>query len=188
MPAYLFMYHPKRIRIALYTEENVNAECYTERVVNINKLRIEGCRRESIWTHFKLINSQKLDVRRSGDLKISREKNINNERAIIRLNDKWIKPYFPRFHTLNYLSQIFIGTRNCRIQAFGGRTSNCDQDQDSLLVKRRNDNHSPGPVIRELVPSSHQKSELSNTMGERSIVVCTEIKKMPRDGWRNCFD
>ena len=28
-----------------------------------------------------------------------------------------------------------------------------------LLVKRRNDNHSPGPVIRELVPSSHQKSE-----------------------------
>ena len=37
------------------------------------------------------------------------------------------------------------------------------QDQDSLLVKRRNDNHSPGPVIRELVPSSHQRSELSNT-------------------------
>ena len=37
-----------------------------------------------------------------------------------------------------------------------------DQDQDSLLVKRRNDNHSPGPVIRELVPSSHQRSELSN--------------------------
>ena len=31
-----------------------------------------------------------------------------------------------------------------------------DQDQDSLLVKRRNDNHSPGPVIRELVPSSQQ--------------------------------
>ena len=30
-----------------------------------------------------------------------------------------------------------------------------DQDQDSLLVKRRNDNHSPGPVITELVPSSH---------------------------------
>ena len=37
---------------------------------------------------------------------------------------------------------------------------NQDQDQDSLLVKRRNDNHSPGPVIRELVPSSHQRSEL----------------------------
>ena len=36
--------------------------------------------------------------------------------------------------------------------------------QDSLLVKRRNDNHSPGPVIRELVPSSHQRSELSNTV------------------------
>ena len=39
-----------------------------------------------------------------------------------------------------------------------------DQDQDSLLVKHRNDNHSPGPVIRELVPSSHQRSELSNTI------------------------
>ena len=39
-----------------------------------------------------------------------------------------------------------------------------DQDQDSLLVKGRNDNHSPGPVIRELVPSSHQRSELSNTI------------------------
>ena len=39
-----------------------------------------------------------------------------------------------------------------------------DQDQDSLLVKRRNNNHSPGPVIRELVPSSHQRSELSNTI------------------------
>ena len=37
-----------------------------------------------------------------------------------------------------------------------------DQDQDSLLVKRRNDNHSPGPVIRELVPSSHQRSELGS--------------------------
>ena len=39
-----------------------------------------------------------------------------------------------------------------------------DQDQESLLVKRRNDNHSPGPVIRELVPSSHQRSEISNTI------------------------
>ena len=38
------------------------------------------------------------------------------------------------------------------------------QDQDSLLVKRRNYNHSPEPVIRELVPSSHQRSELSNTI------------------------
>ena len=38
------------------------------------------------------------------------------------------------------------------------------QDQDSVLVKCRNDSHSPGPVIRELVPSSHQRSELSNTI------------------------
>ena len=34
-----------------------------------------------------------------------------------------------------------------------------DQDLDSLLVKRGNDNHSPGPVIRELVPSSHHVME-----------------------------
>ena len=27
-----------------------------------------------------------------------------------------------------------------------------DQDQDRLLVKRRNDNHSTGPVIREISP------------------------------------
>ena len=39
-----------------------------------------------------------------------------------------------------------------------------DQDQNSLLVKRRNDNHSPGTVIRELVLSSHQRSELINTV------------------------
>ena len=39
-----------------------------------------------------------------------------------------------------------------------------DQDQDSLLVKRQNDNHSPGPVIRELVASSHQRSEINNTI------------------------
>ena len=49
------------------------------------------------------------------------------------------------------------GERHCNDQ-------DQDQDQDSLLVKRRNDNHSPGPVIRELVPSSHQRSELSNTI------------------------
>ena len=39
-----------------------------------------------------------------------------------------------------------------------------DQDQDSLLVKRRNDNHSAGPLIRELGHSSRQRSELSNTI------------------------
>ena len=33
-----------------------------------------------------------------------------------------------------------------------------------LPVKRRNDNHSPGPVTRELVRSSHQRSELSNKL------------------------
>ena len=32
-----------------------------------------------------------------------------------------------------------------------------DQDQDSLLVKRRNDNHSPGPVIREKMYKTMKK-------------------------------
>ena len=48
----------------------------------------------------------------------------------------------------------------------GGLGMECGQDQhqESLLVKHRNYNHSPGPVIRELVPISHQRSELSNTI------------------------
>ena len=65
------------------------------------------------------------------------------------------------------ISAAIDGTRS-RIrteqQSTDRRHTPQDQDQDSLLVKRRNDNHSPGPVIRELVPSSHQRSELSNTI------------------------
>ena len=58
-----------------------------------------------------------------------------------------------------YSSDIFINnlTSICRYVL---RHSHQDH-QDSLLV---NDNHSPGPVIRELVPSSHQRSELSNAI------------------------
>ena len=48
-----------------------------------------------------------------------------------------------------------------------------DQDQDSLLVKRQNDNHSPGPVIRELVPSSHQKVNLvtQSSASEKGVSI-----------------
>ena len=52
-----------------------------------------------------------------------------------------------------------------------------DQDQDSLLVKRRNDNHSPGPVIRELVPSSHQKVNLAT---QSSASSADEIRESGR--------
>ena len=52
-----------------------------------------------------------------------------------------------------------------------------DQDQDSLLVKRRNDNHSPGLVIRELVPSSHQRSELCT---QSSASSADEIRESGR--------
>ena len=52
-----------------------------------------------------------------------------------------------------------------------------DQDQDSLLVKRRNDNHSPGPVIRELVPSSHQRVNLAT---QSSASSADEIRESGR--------
>ena len=39
---------------------------------------------------------------------------------------------------------------------------NMDQNQNCLLVTCQNDNHSPGPG--RLIPSSHQRSELSNTI------------------------
>ena len=48
-----------------------------------------------------------------------------------------------------------------------------------LLVTRQNDNHSPGPG--RLVPSSHQRSELSNTIlgtlsrGEKRVWKCIPI-------------
>ena len=50
-----------------------------------------------------------------------------------------------------------------------------DQDQESLMVKRRNDSHSPGPVIRELVLSSNQRSELQTGLGKqcRSRLDCS---------------
>ena len=44
--------------------------------------------------------------------------------------------------------------------------------QYSLLGKRRNENHSPGPVIRELVPRTHERSELSNTILGASTKLC----------------
>ena len=59
---------------------------------------------------------------------------------------------------------ILVIFRMCLLISLTSGLENQDQDQDSLLVKRRNDNHSPGPVIRELIPSSHQRSELSNTI------------------------
>ena len=61
---------------------------------------------------------------------------------------------------LRATNDLYITTFQCSSFAH----AHALQDQDSLLVKRRNDNHSPGPVIRELVPSSHQRSELSNTI------------------------
>ena len=66
------------------------------------------------------------------------------------------------------LSITTTATRDCHYyycyRCYCCTTTTTDQDQDSLLVKRRNDNHSPGPVIRKLVPSSHQRNELSNTI------------------------
>ena len=45
------------------------------------------------------------------------------------------------------IKRVFGVDRNFRPS--GSLFLHQDQDQDSLLVKRRNDNHSPGPVKRE---------------------------------------
>ena len=72
---------------------------------------------------------------------------------------------FKRYRLLKTLTKNFNILSNANADANAMVTATAqDQDQDNLLVKRRNDNHSPGPVIRELVPSSHQRSELSNTV------------------------
>ena len=57
----------------------------------------------------------------------------------------------------------------------------CFQNQNCLLVTRQNDNHSPGPGPLRLVPSSHQRSELSNTIlgtfskGDKRVWKCIPI-------------
>ena len=51
-------------------------------------------------------------------------------------------------------------------RAYPGRMLRCvlNQNQNCLLVTRQNDNHSPGPGPGRVVPISHQRSELSNTI------------------------
>ena len=55
--------------------------------------------------------------------------------------------------------------------------------QNCLLVTRQNDNHSPGPG--RLVPSSHQRSELSNTIlgtfsrGDKRVWKCIPVPNCP---------
>ena len=63
---------------------------------------------------------------------------------------------------ITYERNVLIAFEMTKVGPKCSKTQN--QDQDSLLVKRRNDNHSPGLVIRELVPSSHQRSKLSTTI------------------------
>ena len=78
--------------------------------------------------------------------------------------------YFPHsWEDINLQINFSQMLHSARIYQLPGTNVLCcfqtqDQDQDSLLVKRRNNNPSPGPVYRELVPSSHQRSELSNTI------------------------
>ena len=74
------------------------------------------------------------------------------------MTSHWLNRYF--FRSIKVMYTVFVSDMNNAAE----KQAVQDQDQDSLLVKRRNDNHSPGPVIRELVPSSHQRSELSNTI------------------------
>ena len=54
-------------------------------------------------------------------------------------------------------------------------------ESELLLVTRQNDNHSPGPGPGRLVPSSHQRSELSNTIlgtfrrGDKRVWKCIPV-------------
>ena len=55
------------------------------------------------------------------------------------------------------------------------------QNQNYLLVTRQNDNHSPGPGPGRLIPSSHQRSGLSNNIlgtfsrGDKRVWKCIPI-------------
>ena len=85
---------------------------------------------------------------------------------IMVIKDKYWFFRFAFIHPVCYFREWILLRTQAGVSIFIRRINfyPLDQDQDSLLVKRRNDNHSPGPVIRELVPSSHQRSELSNTI------------------------
>ena len=54
-------------------------------------------------------------------------------------------------------------------------------ESELLLVTRQNDNHLPGPGPGRLVPSSHQRSELSNTIlgtfsrGDKRVWMCIPV-------------
>ena len=54
-------------------------------------------------------------------------------------------------------------------------------ESELLLVTRQNDNHSPGPGPGRLVPSSHQRSELSSTIlstfsrGDKRVWKCIPV-------------
>ena len=88
----------------------------------------------------------------------------------ISFSDRWKRFIFLEIPSSTQIARIFVSNVCKNYIVWSGITwwdwthTYQDQDQDSLLVKRRNDNHSPGPLIRELVPSSHQRSELSNTI------------------------
>ena len=76
------------------------------------------------------------------------------------MGQEWASPVF--LHSDYHLHKIdalsFQG---------GERMGRSSSSQNCLLVTRQNDNHSPGPGPGRLVPSSHQRSELSNT------ILCT---------------
>ena len=84
--------------------------------------------------------------------------------AFCKLSSIYVFSYFPFGFEGRIWDLIVSVPDHCLSFYFPNPTHLEDQDQDSLLVKRRNDNQSPGPVIRELVPGSHQRSELSSTI------------------------
>ena len=61
---------------------------------------------------------------------------VRNKHRLHLFTTDFVMPCFSMVHYWSPNFCLSIGQYAC-------------QDQDSLLVKRRNDNHSPGPVIRE---------------------------------------
>ena len=67
--------------------------------------------------------------------------------------------FWPGYNTAEAISRSHMGNT----ERFPP-TEDVDDDFRIRIVYWWNADHSPGPVIRELVPSSHQRSELSNTI------------------------
>ena len=92
-------------------------------------------------------------------------------------NSQYSSPQTQSFILLLYcyhLSEDCLPSLSCFCASFY-------ENQNCLLMTRQNDNHSPGPGPGRQVPSSHERSELSNTIlstssrGDKRVWKCIPI-------------